>query len=81
MTETVSTLLTILTLFSYATVSQNEEVDVYLNGNKIAQQESPPPTLQQQRQQRRDEILTAAIARRDEILASNQHARSNTHIR
>ena len=79
MPETFSALLTIFTIFSYATVTQNEEVDVYLNGNKIAQQQ--PQTVQEKRQQRRDEILDAAVARRDEILAANQRAISETYLR
>ena len=79
MPETFSALLTIFTIFSYATVTQNEEVDVYLNGNKIAQQQ--PQTIQEKRQQRRDEILDAAVARRDEILAANQRAISETYLR
>ena len=79
MPETFSALLTIFTIFSYATVTQNEEVDVYLNGNKIAQQQ--PQTIHEKRQQRRDEILDAAVARRDEILAANQRAISETYLR
>ena len=79
MPETFSALLTIFTIFSYATVTQNEEVDVYLNGNKIAQQQ--PQTIQEKRQQRRAEILDAAVARRDEILAANQRAISETYLR
>ena len=79
MPETFSALLTMFTIFSYATVTQNEEVDVYLNGNKIAQQQ--PQTIQEKRQQRRDEILDAAVARRDEILAANQRAISETYLR
>ena len=83
MPETFSALLTIFTIFSYATVAQNEEVDVYLNGNKIAQhqQQPQPQTIQEKRQQRREEILAAAVARRDEILAANQQAMSKTYLR
>ena len=79
MPETFSALLTIFTIFSYATVTQNEEVDVYLNGNKIAQPQQQPQTVQEKRQQRREEILDAAVARRDEILAANQRAISQTY--
>ena len=79
MPKTFSALLTIFTIFSYATVTQNEEVDVYLNGNKIAQQQ--PQNVQEKRQQRREEILDAAVARRDEILAANQRAISETYLR
>jgi hypothetical protein len=81
MPETFSALLTIFTIFSYATVTQNEEVDVYLNGNKIAQHQQQPQTIQEKRQQRREEILAAAVARRDEILAANQRAISETYLR
>jgi hypothetical protein len=81
MPETFSALLTIFTIFSYATVAQNEEVDVYLNGNKITQHQQQPQTIQEKRQQRREEILAAAVARRDEILAANQRAISETYLR
>lgn len=78
MGETISTVLTIFTIFSYATVTQNEEVDVYLNNNKIA--EHQPLTLQQKRELRREEIINNAIARREQILLANQRAVSETHL-
>ena len=78
MGETISTVLTIFTIFSYATVTQNEEVDVYLNNNKIV--EHQPLTLQQKRELRREEIINNAIARREQILLANQRAVSETHL-
>jgi len=79
MTETVSTILTLFTILSYTTVTQNEEVDVYINDKKVA--EHQPLTPQQKREQRRVEILNAAIARREQILLANNRAVSETQLR
>ena len=76
--DTLINSLTIFTIFSYATVTQNDEVDVYLNNNKIAAHQ--PLTLQQKRELRREEIINNAIARREQILLANQRAVSETHL-
>lgn len=76
MPEALSTLATVMTIFSIATYAQDQNVDVYVNGNQIAQTEQHV-----QRQTRRDQIINEALERQQQILLANQRTISQTHLK
>ena len=77
MGEAISTLGAILTVFSVVKYAQQEDVDVYVNGQHVAQQEQ----TQTKEKTRGEQIIQNAIARREQILLANQQAISETHLR
>lgn len=74
MPEALSTLATVISLFTVVNYVQDENVDVYLNGQQVAQK------LEQRRQDRRDDIINQAIERQQEILLANQRVISQTKL-
>lgn len=77
MPEALSTLGAILTVFSVAQYVQQENIDVYVNGQQVAQQEQ----TQRKEKTRGEQILENAIARREQILLANQQVVSQTNLR
>ena len=77
MPEALQTLGAILTIVSISQYAQQEEVNVYVNGQQVAQQE------QQYRREssRGEQIIQEALERREQILLANQRAISTTHLR
>ena len=67
MPDAISTVLTVLTIFNAIQYVQEEDVDVYINGNQVA--ETTPAQLIQEGEQRREEILLAAQEHRQRILS------------
>ena len=67
MPEALSTVLTVLTIFNAIQYIQEEDVDVYINGNQVA--ETTPAQIIQEGEQRRQEILLAAQEHRQRILS------------
>ena len=67
MPDAVSTVLTVLTIFNAIQYVQQENVDVYINGNQVA--ETTPEQIIEEGEQRRQEILLAAQEHRQRILS------------
>ena len=67
MPDAISTVLTVLTIFNTIQYLQEEDVDVYINGNQVA--ETTPAQIIQKGEQRREEILLAAQEHRQRILS------------
>ena len=77
MPEALSTLGAVLTVFSVVQYVQQDDVDVYVNGQHVAQQEQ----IQRKEKTRGEQILDDAIARREQILLANQRVISQTQLR
>ena len=71
MPEAITTLATVWSLMTFATAVHDGEIDLYLNGNKIAQEQ----------QERRKEIIEDAQERQHEILLASQRVLSQTTLR
>ena len=67
MPDAVSTVLTVLTIFNAIQYVQQENVDVYINGNQVA--ETTPAQIIEDGEKRRQEILLAAQEHRQRILS------------
>ena len=67
MPDAVSAVLTVLTIFNAIQYVQQEDVDVYINGNQVA--ETTPEQIIQEGEQRRQEILIAAQEHKQRILS------------
>lgn len=67
MPEAVQVVLTVLTVFNAIQYIQQEDVDVYINGNQVA--ETTPAQIIQEGEQRKQEILLAAQEHRERILS------------
>jgi uncharacterized protein (DUF427 family) len=67
MTEIVTTIASIITIFNFVHQVQNDEMDVFINGNQVA--ETTPAQIIQEGEQRREEILIAALEHRQRILS------------
>jgi len=65
--DAVSAVLTVLTIFNAIQYVQQEDVDVYINGNQVA--ETTPEQIIQEGEQRRQEILIAAQEHKQRILS------------
>ena len=77
MPEALQTLGAILTVISISQYAQQEDVNVYVNGNQVAQQEQP----YRREPSRGEQIIQEALERREQILLANQRAISTTHLR
>ena len=67
MPEVLSTVLTVLTIFNAIQYVQEEDIDVYINGNQVA--ETTSAQIIQEGEQRREEILLAALEHKQRILS------------
>jgi uncharacterized protein (DUF427 family) len=67
MPEIVTTIASIITIFNFVHQVQNDEMDVFINGNQVA--ETTPAQIIQEGEQRREEILIAALEHRQRILS------------
>ena len=67
MPEAVQVVLTVLTVFNAVQYVQQEDVDVYINGNQVA--ETTPAQIIKEGEQRRQEILLAAQEHKQRILS------------
>jgi hypothetical protein len=67
MPEAVQVVLTVLTVFNAVQYMQQEDVNVYINGNQVA--ETTPAQIIQKGEQRRQEILLAAQEHKQRILS------------
>ena len=67
MPDAISTVLTVLTIFNAIQYIQEEDVDVYINGNQVA--ETTPAQIIHEGERRREEILIAAQEHRQRILS------------
>ena len=77
MPEALQTLGAILTVISISQYAQQEDVNVYVNGNQVAQQEQP----YRREPSRGEQIIQDALERREQILLANQRAISTSHLR
>jgi len=77
MPEALQTLGAILTVISISQYAQQEDVNVYVNGNQVAQQEQP----YRREPSRGEQIIQDALERREQILLANQRAISTTQLR
>ena len=67
MPEALSTVLTVLTIFNAIQYIQEEDVNVYINGNQVV--ETTPAQIIQEGERRREEILVAAQEHKQRILS------------
>jgi hypothetical protein len=67
MPEIVTTIASIITIFNFVHQVQNDEMDVFINGNQVA--ETTPAQIINDGEQRRQEILMAALDHRQRILS------------
>lgn len=77
MPEALQTLGAILTIVSISQYAQQEDVNVYVNGNQVAQQQQ----TYRREPSRGEQIIQEALERREQILLANQRAISTTHLR
>lgn len=77
MPEALQTIGAILTIVSVAQYAQDEDVNVYVNGNQVAQQQQ----TYRREPSRGEQIIQEALERREQILLANQRAISTTHLR
>jgi len=77
MPEALQTIGAILTVISISQYAQQEDVNVYVNGNQVAHHEQP----QRREPSRGEQIIQEALERREQILLANQRAISTTHLR
>ena len=69
MPEVVTTIASIITIFNFVHQVQNDEVDVFINGNQVAQQVQTAEKIIDKGEERREQILFAANERREYILS------------
>lgn len=67
MPELVTTIASIITIFNFVHQVQNDEMDVFINGNQVA--ETTPAQIINDGEQRRQEILIAALEHKQRILS------------
>ena len=67
MTELITTIASIITIVNFAQKIQDPEMDVYVNGNQVA--ETTPAQIIEHGEQRRQEILLAALEHKQRILS------------
>ena len=67
MPEIITTIASIITIINFVQKVQDEEMDVYINGNKVA--ETTPAQIIEEGEQRRQQILVAALERKQIILS------------
>ena len=67
MPEIITTIASIITIVNFVQRVQDEDMDVYINGNKIA--ETTPAQIIEEGEQRREQILLAALERKQIILS------------
>jgi hypothetical protein len=77
MPEALQTLGAILTIVSISQYAQQEDVNVYVNGQQVAQQEQKYRRVPS----RGEQIIQEALERREQILLANQRAIPTTHLR
>jgi vacuolar-type H+-ATPase subunit H len=70
MPDAISAVLTVLTVFNTIQYVQQEDVDVFINGNKVA--ETTPAQIIQEGEQRKQEILLAAQEHQQRILSQTR---------
>ena len=67
MPELITTIASLITIVNFVQQVQDEEMDVYINGNKVA--ETTPAQIIEEGEQRRQEILIAALEHKQRILS------------
>ena len=67
MGELITTIASIITIVTFAQKVQDNEMDVYINGNQVA--ETTPAQIIKEGEQRRQEILLAALEHKQRILS------------